>query len=125
MINCEIDKNANLVFTTIKGEVTANEVLAALTGLLDSPEYRPGLNGLVDLRESDMDPDAKEIRKIAALLINNKERIGESRSAIVVSEDLAYGLARMFEAYADESSIETRIFRDMEAARSWLDRPQA
>ena len=40
--------------------------------------------------------------------------------AVVGADDLVYGLARMWEAYAGEVSFETGVFRDIDAARQWI-----
>ena len=46
-----------------------------------------------------------------------------SKVAIVVQEDLAYGLMRMYEVYKNEGLSETRIFCSDQEARIWLNRP--
>lgn len=40
--------------------------------------------------------------------------------AVVSTMDIAYGLARMWQAYVDQASFETGVFRSMEEARKWL-----
>ena len=40
--------------------------------------------------------------------------------AIVGSDDLVYGLARMWEAYASEVSFEKAVFRQLEDAKKWI-----
>lgn len=119
-IDCEIDSEAGIVYTTIVGQVSANEVIEKLAAVITSTGYRPGFNGLIDLTKSSYTPKGNEVRQIAQLLVSHNARIGHSRSALVVSRDLGYGLARMFQEMADESVIETRIFRDMTEARTWL-----
>ena len=46
-----------------------------------------------------------------------------SRVAIVVQEDLAYGLQKMFDVYREEGLSETRIFGSDQEAREWLNSP--
>ena len=43
-----------------------------------------------------------------------------SRSAWVVSEGLRFGLARMLSVYAEEWGITIQVFRDLDAAGTWL-----
>ena len=40
--------------------------------------------------------------------------------AIVVARDLDYGIGRMFKAYADGAGIDYQLFRELEAAQTWL-----
>jgi hypothetical protein len=41
--------------------------------------------------------------------------------AIAGSDDLMFGLARMWEAYVDQAGFETAVFRELEAAESWIE----
>jgi hypothetical protein len=43
-----------------------------------------------------------------------------SRIAIVVSDPLHHGLARIGGSYAEPSGFEVEVFRDLETARAWL-----
>jgi hypothetical protein len=40
--------------------------------------------------------------------------------AIVSVQDLMFGLARMWEAYAGETPFETAVFREREEAKAWI-----
>ena len=40
--------------------------------------------------------------------------------AIVSVQDLMFGLARMWEAYAGETPFETAVFREWEEAKAWI-----
>ncbi len=122
-MSCRIDPELGIVYTTLIGKVSTPEVIETLRRVIDSPDYRPGLDGLVDLRESRHAPKSDEIREVASIMVNHHEQIGHSRSALVVASDLGYGLARMYQAIAEGSSIETHIFRDMDEARHWLGLP--
>lgn len=119
-IDCEIDDANNVVYTRVTGDVQSQQVVEKLSSLINDPSYRPGLNGLVDLRRSTTHSSTEDVRHIAELLIASRERIGQSRTAIVVADELAFGLTRMFEAYAEDSSINTRIFWNMDEAYDWL-----
>jgi len=60
-----------------------------------------------------------ELRQIA---IYGKSRLATpARLAIVAGELLSFGLSREFEAYRDEDDLETMVFRDPDAARTWLE----
>jgi len=41
----------------------------------------------------------------------------------VASNDVAYGLSRMYQAFRSESPLELRVFREMDEAREWLGLP--
>ena len=43
-----------------------------------------------------------------------------SRVAIVASEDLTFGLSRMYEVYREEDRLQFKVFRTELEARQWL-----
>ena len=48
-------------------------------------------------------------------------RRGDSwRVALVVSEEVAFGLSRMFMAFVESAPNDVKVFREMEDAESWL-----
>jgi hypothetical protein len=72
---------------------------------------------LADFRfATEVDVTNATIRKIAGL---NPFGAG-SRRAFVVSSDLAYGLARMYQALTSDALHELRIIRDVHEALEWL-----
>jgi hypothetical protein len=118
----ELNKEEGIVYTTIDGRVSTDEIIDGLKKVLDHPDFRPGLRGIVDIRPSELDTHAGDVRRIADLLIEYRDRIGWSRSAVVVATDLAFGMTKMFQAFNEASSIEVEIFQDIEEARQWLEK---
>ena len=63
-----------------------------------------------------MNPLSADVRKIADLMIEYQSKIGRSKTAVVVSKDVTFGMTRVFQEFSEQSSIETAIFRDMDEA---------
>ncbi len=61
---------------------------------------------------------AEEIRQIA-VKVKDKWPQAE-RVAFVASDDLTFGLVRMFEAFRTQEGFLTKVFRNEEQAREWL-----
>jgi hypothetical protein len=89
---------------------------------LHAEDFSPGIDSIWDFRKttsaSVTNDDLKEIARY-------NERIGPIRgpkwkAALVVSTDLFFGLARMFEAFADSAPNEIKVFRNMEEATAWI-----
>lgn len=119
-VEFRIDKDEGIVYGTMKGEVNYTEVLAGMSEMVEGEDYDPGLNGITDLREMKWESDQSDLRKLVHFLIKHRKQIGRSRSAVVVSSDRTYGMARMFEVFSSESSIKVRVFRDYDEAKSWV-----
>ena len=120
-VTFRIDKEAGIVYTVIEGPVDTKELLRELETLLDHPDFRPGLNGITDLRKSEMDTFTEDVQRVAEFFIRHREQVGASRTAIVLSGFVTYGMTRMFQAFADDSSVETQIFQDMDEAIEWIE----
>ena len=41
-------------------------------------------------------------------------------SAVVAEKDIVFGMSRMWQAYTDEVSVVTAVFRSMDKAESWV-----
>jgi hypothetical protein len=62
---------------------------------------------------------ADELRAIAHFVGENRVVL-EPRCAVVTGDDLRYGLARMFEAFAGEHDVRVSVFRDAGERSDWL-----
>ena len=63
-----------------------------------------------------------DIKAIAALSQQYRQRFGYAKYAIVVGREVEYGLARMWEAYlgADAWDVSQKLFRSKDEALAWL-----
>jgi hypothetical protein len=83
------------------------------------PEIDGSFVELIDANTISMSGvSGSSLRAVAAALTGPKT-IG--KIAILVFQDVEFGLARMIEMIADESPAEIRVFRAEANARSWLD----
>jgi hypothetical protein len=120
-VTCEIDPAAGLVYTTARGLVKIDEVVQALEAVMAHPDFRPRLNGIADFRAGDVEHiRSDDVRRLASLLARHRDAIGPSRTAVVVSRDVTFGMARMFQAFAEATPVETQVFRNMDEARQWV-----
>ena len=105
---------------TIRGELVLEELLETLRSLYESPEFRPEQNSLWDVREARLEGlSSDQVKQIGDLVSEHWGKQAAPKSALVASKDLAFGLARMYEARL-ESRGQVRVFREMEEALSWL-----
>ena len=62
---------------------------------------------------------SKELRKIAKY--GKGKWLPPSKVAYIASNDLAFGLLRMFDVYREEDGYETKIFRSEPEGLAWLE----
>jgi len=110
----------NCVAIKILGEPTFNEVQRDLRRLLNHPQYRPGIDMLVDCRETEYKQlSASTIRDLARAFTKDATANRPGNLALVVRGKLGFGLARMWE-FLVNVDVPVQVFKSMEEAREWL-----
>jgi hypothetical protein len=102
----------------VHGSLTLDEIrksASTMWRLIEEPEIRI----LWDLRDAQFDLTETELRG-AAEYFRSIARSTEFRAAFVVSDDLEFGLVRMFEVFRGTEGARTSTFRDKERAVEWL-----
>jgi hypothetical protein len=114
----KIDKEHKLVMSTYYGVVTRENILTHQQRLVADPDFSRTFSQLADFtRMTKLEINAADIASFATKTIFAPE----ARRAIVVPDDEAFGLARMFEILRDskgESGV--RVFRSMEEGFNWI-----
>jgi hypothetical protein len=113
-----IEKKRRLVISTISGVFTLADGLAYQEKLLKDADFDPHFSQLVDCTQvTRLELGSNEVRRLAQRSIFSPD----SRRAILVSNDLVFGFARMFVMFR-EAAGETgvRIFRDLDEALFWV-----
>ena len=120
-ISYTIDTNDGLLRTFWSGEVDDREFVRTYLEILNSQDFPHVERELTDLRGlCAVNLTASAMQTVAA---ETAKRLNGStlRTAVFAPTDLAFGLARMYFAYADSEGSETvNVFRSMQKAEAWL-----
>jgi hypothetical protein len=110
------------VLTTGQGVVTFEEIYQMALCQRKDPAFRGHFDELLDLTQIEaLQLSEAELQRIAAV-----SPFGNgSRRAIAVTQDLHYGLSRMYEAFQESQGAKMRVFRSLPAALAWLDGSEA
>jgi len=121
-IDCTIKKPSGPVIITASGPVNGKDIIEALIKMLQDPDFKEGMDALWDFRTVHSgNSETAEIREIVSFVRANQKKRGINyRVALVVSRDIDFGLARMFEAYSHELPFDIQIFKDFNDAQKWL-----
>lgn len=112
-----IDPERGLVLSRAWGTLRDDDIRRHYTELAADPAFDPSFRQLVDVREvTAVDLTSACIAEIAK---RNDFRPG-ARRAYVAPTDVAYGTARMLEAYAESVGGQVEVFRDLASAEQWL-----
>ena len=115
-----IDTEKNVVYRTIFGETSAEELLDSYSAVLEHPDYRPGMKSLTDMREVTPSTYRRDVLVLAQFVLEHRKEIGPLKVAVVVSREASFGMTRELTVELDESPVEMSVFRGIDAARAWL-----
>ena len=74
---------------------------------------------LWDLRDCDLtEMSSDELRRLAKY--GQAKDAGVGKGALLVSDDLTYGLSRIHQVFRESDELEVRVFRDEVEAVAWL-----
>ncbi len=116
-----IDKEMGVAFATGSGELTEQELLNHKRRLFSDPDFHPGfveLSDVTSIEKLSVTPEG--IQRFVAQDSANAPGNEHYKLAIVVSEDFAFGMGRMYEMSTSEHFSNVGIFRDVNEARAWL-----
>jgi hypothetical protein len=114
----KIDKERRLVMSTFSGAFTLADGLSHQEKLLRDPDFAPSYSQLLDCTHvTKIELGPEDVRRLAQKSIFSSD----SRRAILVTGDLAFGLARMFLMFRESLGEKgVRVFHDLEEALYWV-----
>lgn len=114
----KIDKERRLVVSTGSGVLTLTDIWAHQEKLLKDPDFDPSFSQLMDVTQvTGLELSSHDVQSVAGKSIFSPN----SRQAILVSRDVDFGLARMFEILRGLKGEEgVRVFRDSDDALDWV-----
>jgi hypothetical protein len=114
----KIDKDRRLVISSATGAFNKEDALGHQNRLRADPDFDPTYSQLMDFTHvTQILLTAVDVQQLALSNIFSKE----SRRAFLVANDLAFGLARMFEILRENAGEHgIRIFRNLEEALDWV-----
>jgi hypothetical protein len=115
-----IDANRRLIIVRARGVLTETDVSRAREQLRRDPGFDPEFDQLFDARDVE---DVALSKEGMARLADTSILAPAVRRAFVAVTTLQYGMARMFTAVSEQRHHVTQVFRRLDEAEAWLDRP--
>lgn len=117
---------AGLITCVHTGQVPDSEFLTSYRELFGSESFSTSTNLLVDLSDTDSSSRTRDtLERFASLVeLRFKDAVGAPMVAVVAPKDLSFGLARMYEAFAESVPWKFAVFRSAGDALDWLGAPE-
>jgi len=121
-IERHIDADTGRVTLTATGPTGFEDLKTALKAMTEAPDFRPGADIIWDFRKVESEAlSADQLREMVAFVAGIADVRGINyKVAIVVERNVDFGLARMYEVFADDLPCELRVFRDLADAANWM-----
>ena len=114
----QIDSKKHLIIAAWKGDIRDKNLLETIRELQKRADYNPMYNQLHDLRGVGLtDVTGGAMRELIAI---DPIQPGTKR-ALVISDNVTLGHARLYEMIANVDQSQYQIFKNMEEAETWLD----
>ena len=112
----DVDQTTRVITITESGQLTGKSVIDMDAKLRAMPEYAAGFHVLVDATAiTRIDATGDDIYQLATRAENDRNRF-----AIVVRDQFAVGLARMYEIASNWRAERVGVFSERRAALDWL-----
>ncbi len=124
-ITYRYDPSANRLCTRCEGMVVLSDVLDHFDRLRCDSRVKPRCDVMLDLSFQTRVPNLDQIDRVATCIESSSDLVSFGRCAVVAAEDVAYDLARTFQALAWPSFTGMRVFRSEAEAIGWLNEDAA
>ncbi len=120
-VTYRIDQAKHRIHTRCIGPVAFDEVRQHFADLLLDPDCPERLDVLLDLSEMTSLPTSGQLSAVTTEIARVRPRVQFDGCAIIASQDALFGMARMFEVFAENYFGATRVFRTVAEGARWLE----
>lgn len=113
----------NLIIYRPVGIISATDIIDYIQNVVKDDKFKEGLMEYIDLSEvEDWQLDHQEVEKVTYVDSNGMGTVKKiNKCAIFAPSDIAFGMARMYQNFADKYNSNIYISREMEDALAYLE----
>ena len=120
-ISHRVDTKTGILHIRRWGHIDTQDEAEACRARKADPLVIPDMPVFVDTREVEPPDSAETIRYLANCITDIAAELRCGPVAILVADDVQYGMARMYMALTQLAHSPTEVFRDQESAFRWLE----
>lgn len=120
-INLKFTDDKQGIYVTLKGKVTLEDFIVGASEAYTEDNIQAQQYQIIDFTNcSSFDLSNNDMREIARIDIEASQSNPDIKIAIIAATDVAFGMSRVYEAYADETGFDIKVFRKSEDAEAWI-----
>jgi hypothetical protein len=118
-----INPERNLIIYKPVGTISALDIIDYIQSVVKDADFREGMNEYIDLSEvENWNLDHQEVEKVTYVDSNGMETVKKTnKCAIFAPSDIAFGMARMYQNFADKYNSKIYISRELEDALAYIE----
>ena len=108
---------------TLTGEFNFEYLFQSIFDVYNDPDFNPQFQSVWDFSQVKQMQiiSFEQLEKIVAYVVWKRTKFGKIRTAIVVSEEIDFGLAQMYEQEMEATNQgEINVFRKIDTALEWI-----
>ena len=106
---------------TILGDATLDKILKAAEEVYSEEYITKQKYQIIDFTEcTSFQLSSHDMRAIVEVDLETSKSNPDIIIAIIAPQDIAFGMSRVYEAYADETGFRIKVFRDKEESQLWI-----
>jgi len=118
-ISIDYDKEANVIYTKAENVIKLDDIISYFSSVTDLP-LKKGYRVLADYSNASLELSNEDMHTMAGRRKMMSGTTDKISIAVFCKDDLIFGLGRMYEMLLGEDNFNGMIFRNREAARTWL-----
>ncbi len=123
-ISTTLDTADNLIRYVVTGDMTLDQVRAAVDKAVSDPQFDPAMNSFWNLKEGHVAISMKELPQMISHFSGIDEQRGKGyKVAILVRSNEDFGLSSLFEMHSYTLPIQVQVFRSTSEALEWVRTP--
>ncbi len=119
-----IDPAVHRNFVRWNAVPTPRETTGFMEAFTGRSGFRPGFNALVDVRNVSVNAKALQLRNLATARAKATSLKQIGKRAFVVSDDMSFGVMRMYFVMHENTPGNYAVFRAFPDAMQWIDIPE-
>lgn len=121
-LSIKIDAGKKLRIHTVTGKLNLDLLVKKLQEIYNRSDFQPDINSIWDLRGADVSSFSfEDIIQLREFVSGHWGISGDSKSALVVAQEVDFGLGRMYASLLESKTPnKINIFRDIEEAYKWI-----
>lgn len=121
-VNTEILEENNLVIYHVSDYVSLPIIVKSIESTLLNRKYHAGMNSIWHFEDHvTVDVSSKDLMHVAEYARMTIDQAGvKYKLALVASEDLPYGMTRIYEAWSSDRPVTINNFRKLDDAFDWI-----